>query len=113
MESSATTIEDFLHVNCIKRFLNEDESRWGPRIEHGWTNESRLTFQRACDSILARLEWPEKARAALSSQDEMKFFHADQATKALGIDTWEIHWQRLKLKPADPSRWYHVMALCN
>jgi hypothetical protein len=113
MEASATTIEDFLHVNSIKRFLDEEESRWERRLEGGWTNEIRVTLQRTCDSILARIEWPEKARAALGSQDEMKFFHADQAAKALGIDTWEIHWRRLKLKPADPSRWYHVMALCN
>ena len=113
MEASATTIEDFLHVNCIKRFLNEDESRWEPRFERGWTNESRATLQRQCESILARPEWLKKAQSALTSNDEMKFFNADQAAKALGIDTWEIHWQRLKLKPADPSRWYHVMALCN
>lgn len=48
----------------------------------------------------------------MSSEDELEFAHADQAAKALGIDTWDIHWRRLKEKPADPGRWYHVMALC-
>jgi hypothetical protein len=43
----------------------------------------------------------------------VEFFHADQVAKALGIDTWEVHWHRLYQKPADSGRWYHVMALCN
>ena len=42
-----------------------------------------------------------------------EFAHADQAARALGIDTWDIHWRRLQKKPADPGRWYHVMALCD
>jgi hypothetical protein len=41
------------------------------------------------------------------------FAHADRAAKALGIDTWDIHWRRLREKPTDPGRWYHVMALCD
>jgi hypothetical protein len=47
------------------------------------------------------------------SEDELMFAHADQAAKALDIDTWDIHWRRLQDKPADPGRWYHVMALCD
>jgi hypothetical protein len=49
----------------------------------------------------------------LSSEDEVEFAYAHQAAKALGIDTWEIHWQRLQQKPNDPGRWYPVMALCD
>jgi len=66
-----------------------------------------------CDLILGRPEWPDRVRAKLGSQDEVAFAHADQAAKALGIDTWDIHWRRLQAKPADPGRWYHVMALCD
>jgi hypothetical protein len=113
MELSATTIEDFLHVNCIKSFLNEDESQWMARIERGWTNESRVALRAVCDSILNRPEWVEKARTALTTNDEVQFFHADRAAKALGIDTWKTHWQRLQQKATDPGRWYNVMALCD
>ena len=49
----------------------------------------------------------------LGSGDELEFSHADQAARALGIDTWDVHWRRLQEKPADPGRWYHVMALCD
>ncbi len=47
----------------------------------------------------------------IASKNELEFAHADQAARALGIDTWDIHWLRLREKPADPGRWYHVMAL--
>ena len=49
----------------------------------------------------------------MGSEDDLKFAHADQAAKALGIDTWDIHWRRLQQKPTDPGRWYHVMAVCD
>lgn len=79
----------------------------------GWTVECRGRLRTQCDSILGHPVWAERIRAKLSSIDEMVFAHADQAAKVLGIDTWDIHWQRLKEKSSEPGRWYHVMALCN
>ena len=113
MASSAETIEDFLHVNSIKGYLAEDDSRWAGRYDAGWTAGRREALRSACASILGRPEWAGRVRAKLSSEDEPAFAHADQAAKALGIDTWDIHWRRLQQKPADPGRWYHVMALCD
>jgi hypothetical protein len=49
----------------------------------------------------------------LGSESEVSFRHADQAARVIGIDTWDIHWQRLQDKPGDPGRWYHVMDLCD
>jgi hypothetical protein len=113
MELSAETIEDFLHVNSVKGYLDEDDSRWAGRYEASWTAECRDRLRSLCDSILGRLEWVGKVRAGLGSQNELEFTHADQAAKALGIDTWDIHWRRLREKPTDPGRWYHVMARCD
>jgi len=113
MASSAETVEDFLHVDSIKRYLDEEDSRWAGRYDAGWTAESRNAFRSTCDSILGRPEWADRVRAKLTSDDELAFAHADQAARALGIDTWEIHWRRLQQKPADPGRWYQVMALCD
>src|SRR5207249_11256759 len=94
-------------------YLDEDDSRWAGRYDAGWSAEGRDTLRSLCDSILGRPEWADRVRAKLRSEDEMEFDHADQAAKALGIDTWDIHWRRLQEKPADPGRWYHVMALCD
>jgi hypothetical protein len=113
MASSADTIKDFLHVNSIKGFLDEEDSRWAGCYDAGWTAECRDSLRTLCDSILGRPEWPDRVRAKLSSEDEVEFAYADQAAKALGIDTWDIHWRRLQQKPADPGRWYHVMTLCD
>ncbi len=113
MASSAETIEDFLHVNSVKGYLDEDDSRWAGRYDAGWTAECRDRLRSLCASILGRPEWTGRVRAKLGSEDEVEFAHADQAAKALGINTWDIHWRRLPEKPLDPGRWYHIMALCD
>lgn len=113
MASSAETVEDFLHVNSVKGYLGEDDSRWAGRYEAGWTAECRDRLRSLCESILGRPEWAGRVQAKLGSHDELDFAHADQAAKAMGIDTWDIHWRRLQEKPTDPGRWYHVMALCD
>lgn len=113
MASSTETIEDFLHVNAIKGYLNEDDARWAGRYDRGWTGECREALRSECAAILGRREWADLVRAQLSSKDEHTFARADQAAKALDIDSWDIHWRRLHEKPGDPGRWYHVMARCN
>jgi hypothetical protein len=113
MESSAKTIGDFLHVNSIKGYLNEEDSRWAGRYEAGWTTDCRDRLRSLCDSILCRPDWVDRIRAKLRSEDEVEFAHADQAARALDIDTWNIHWRRLQQRPHDPGRWYHVMGLCD
>jgi hypothetical protein len=113
MEASAETIQDFLHVNAIKGYLDEDDSQWEARLAQGWTNEYREKLRAVCDSILQRTEWADLIQAKLGSENEAAFCHADQAARAIGIDTWEVHWQRLQQKPADPGRWYNVMVLCD
>lgn len=113
MASSAETIEDFLHVHANRGYLDEDDSCWASRYDVGWSPEVRDRLRSECGAILGRPEWPDRVRAKLASGDELDFFHADLAARALGIDTWEVHWRRLLEKPADPGRWYHVMALCD
>jgi hypothetical protein len=113
MAASAETVEDFLHVHSIKNYLDEDDARWAGRYDAGWTAEGHEALRWACASILGRPEWADRVRAKLGSEDDLEFAHADQAAKALGIDTWDIHWRRLQQKPTDPGRWYHVMALCD
>jgi hypothetical protein len=113
MASSAETIKDFLHVHSIKGYLDDEDSRWASRYDAGWSAECRDNLRSLCDSILGRPEWPDRVGAKLSSEDEVEFAYADHAAKALGIDTWDTHWRRLKAKPTDSGRWYHVMAMCN
>lgn len=112
METSAKTVEDFLHVSSIKGYLNDD-ARWARRSDAEATAERRDGLRSQCDWILGRPEWPDRVRAALDKGDDLAVDHASRAAKSLDIDTWEIHWQRLRQMPVDPSRWFFVMDLCN
>lgn len=109
---SAEMVEDFLHVHAIKGYLEDDELTWKERFNSGWTLESRDRLRSQCDAIISRPEWREKVQNQLENADESQFAIADQAARLLGIETWEIHWRRLQDKPADSTRWFHVMTLC-
>ena len=113
MATSAETVSDFLHIHAIKGFLDEDVSLWATRYDAGWSAECRDRLRSECESILGRPEWADRVRSGLGSGDELVFDQADRAARALGIDTWDLHWRRLRQKPTDPGRWYHVMALCD
>jgi hypothetical protein len=113
MEASAETIQDFLHVNSIKGYLSEEDSQREVRLAQGWSSEWREKLLEICNSILRGSEWTDRIQAALGSENDVAFSRGDQAATAIGIDTWDIHWQRLQKKPADPGRWYNVMALCD
>src|SRR5581483_10294553 len=65
MTSSAETIGDFLHVNTIKAYLDEEESRWAQRYDAGWSAECRNSLRSLCDSILSRPEWAGRIRSEL------------------------------------------------
>lgn len=112
MASCAERVDDFLHVNAIRGYLAGDDG-WARRYEVGWTAATRDSLRSACDAILGRPEWLPQVRAGLGSADQLTFAHADQAARALGIDTWDTHWKRLQEKPTESGRWYHVMALTN
>ncbi len=113
MAISAETVRDFLHVHAIKRLLDRDDSKWLPQFEAGWTPENRDSLRAKCASILGWADWSTKVQSQLTSTDDMEFHYANLAAQAIGIPTWDIHWQRLQHKPTDGGRWYDVMIGCD
>ncbi|HHK41170.1 MAG TPA: hypothetical protein ENJ50_02025 [Planctomycetaceae bacterium] len=113
MESSAQTLDDFLHVQTLKQFLDDEDADWESRAERGWTDTRRNHLRAMCARILSRPGWSDLARDGLTSEDEAEFDQASRVADALGLDTWEAHWRRLREKPTDSGRWYHVMARCD
>lgn len=112
LESAAETLDDFIHAHAIRGCLSNEDADWEERSQRGWTSERRTELLAACDRILNRSEWKDKARHGLKSDDEMAFHRANQVAELLGLDTWETHWRRLQEKPADSGRWYQVMSRC-
>ena len=106
---AADSICDFLHVNAIKDYLSDIEADWDSRSKRGWTTERRSDLLESCNAILNQHAWSEKVNEALLSDDEVEFHQANQAAKALGLDTWEYHWRRWQAKPTDSGRWFHVV----
>jgi hypothetical protein len=113
MESSAETLDDFVHVHTIKQFLDDEDADWDFRAERGWTAERRNDLRASCDRILNRPEWSDLVCHRLASNDDMEFHRANQVAEALGLETWDKHWRRLQTKPTDSGRWYQVMARCD
>lgn len=109
IEEAAETIADFLHIDAIKDYLSDEEDDWAARAERGWTSDRRSGLLATCGNILSRPEWNERIGTGLLSDDDMEFHRANQAAKALGIETWTHHWRRWQEKRGDSGRWFNVV----
>jgi len=112
LQTSALTLDDFGVVHSLQRFLQEDSEDWETRAERGWTPPVRQRVQAACAEILGRPEWPERVRIGLTQEAHTQFYRARSAAKALGIDPWDAHWDRLLRNPTDSTTWYYTLELC-
>jgi hypothetical protein len=112
-ERKAVTLAHFLTVNGIRDFVTDEEADWNARRQQGWTPENRIALAHQCSAILDRPEWRDRIQDDLHSQDEVVFFNADRAANVLGIDTRDVHWERLKSSPRNSGRWFHVMKTCS
>ncbi|MBD2774256.1 hypothetical protein [Iningainema tapete] len=98
------TLEQFVVVQTIREFLNEEDG-----VVHdstlGWSFH-RTVMLEFIEVILSRSNWHEQVNAALASPDARTFATATQAAKALGMDIWEVYFERLQ--QGEPH-WYFVM----
>ena len=113
MERTAETLADFLCVHSIQEYVSDDIADWPSRGNGGWTDDLRKSVAATCQQILSRPQWRERVTDALCSENDLEFSRADQAAKALAIETWDCHWRRLQQKPTDSGRWFHAMSQCN
>jgi hypothetical protein len=105
---SALGLKHFLTVATMRRFLSDPEG-WDKREELGWTVSRRQTLQALCDDVFAREAWRMQVSEALSSSDEQSFYDADTSAKELSIDTWDVHFKRVRAAPLTSSSWYRLM----
>jgi hypothetical protein len=99
-------LEQLLVVAAVLGFL-DGAVVWAPYEAHGWTAERRAKMRERCVAIERLPHWPEIVRAGLASPERVAFARADQAARALGIDTWTNHFERLEA--GDDDGWYFVM----
>ncbi len=104
LRSRDLDLEDFVGVSAIQQFLNEQEGEaHDPAL--GWP-ERRGTLLELISAICSRPGWDAKVRGELQSEDRQTFWIATEAARELGIDTWDIYFERLK---RGEDQWHFVM----
>jgi hypothetical protein len=99
-------LTQLLIVSHIDRFLGE-EADWSAREKRGWTAALRTALREKIAAVKRLPHWQELIAAGLTSKDRATFYEADEAAKALGIDSWSHHFTRLEAGTDDG--WFFVM----
>lgn len=105
----------------IRAYVTDTERDWGELAELGWSAPHRQALVEACDRILSHPAWRTLAMEALKTDDASAFWIAAHAAEALGIDTWDVRFERQRnrrgdewfelMRTADPARAARVAAL--
>lgn len=102
------TLKHFLTITALRQFLNEP-SEWEKRYKSNWTESRRQTLTSIVNEVFGRNEWRNMVEAALISNDAERFDEGDRAAQSLGVDTWTLHFERVKAAPLTSSSWYRLM----
>jgi hypothetical protein len=113
-------LTQLLVVDHIDRFVGE-EADWSAREKRGWTPALRAALREKTAAVKRLPHWQELIAVGLTSKDRVSFYEADEAAKALSIDSWNHHFTRLEagtddgwffvMRTDDPSRIDRVVAL--
>ncbi|MCF6407218.1 hypothetical protein L3C95_30255 [Chitinophaga filiformis] len=99
---------DFLQFDKLKSFLTGLTEDIGEHEKNGWTQDIVSNCLIDLLSVLNNREWEQITREALTSNDESTYWQAKSAASILGIDIWDIVWQRLQQHPLNSEYWYDV-----
>lgn len=103
LSARSLTIEDFVLLHQIRRFLKDEDEAYGSGAER-WS-AVRMDLGAKVDALLDRDEWPRRVRRAVEAEGD-DFFVAIEAADILGVDIWDVHFRRLQ---GGEEAWYHVM----
>jgi hypothetical protein len=101
-------LRHLLAAHKLRLFLSEPDG-WDKRLALGWTEPRRSALRAKCDDVCNWEAWREQTLQALSASDERVFYEGDAAANCLSIDTWEVHFKRVKAAPLISSSWYRLM----
>lgn len=102
----------FEHLFCaceLKRFVEQQET-WEKLRSQGWTGQLRDEVRRSCETLISRPGWKQQIEQGLQSPDREVFFNADRGAQEFGINTWQIHFDRVKNDPIGSQAWYRLLA---
>lgn len=99
----------FLTANVILQYREEDDRTDADKLAQGWSESALRAVTANARDYIARPEWDPLIRAALDSDDPVRFDRANRAAKIKDIDTYEWHFHRLQRNPLDSSAWFNAM----
>lgn len=100
------SLDQLVVVDHLLHFLDQPGD-WKAREARSWTPELRARLRLQCAQIEKQPYWPAMIHDGLQSTDRIAFATADDAARALAIDTWNEHFARLEA--GDDFEWYAVM----
>ncbi len=98
-------IRHFSVIEAIKSYVEDRTTDWNDAAKRGWSEHLRRDFARNAAAILARGEWREVALQGLLSDDDSTFRNAASILERLGIDAWEVHFERQRLGKSEAVSW--------
>ena len=111
-QTSDLGLEHLLCIGRLRYFLSE-AAGWEGRYSKGWTSVIRDEMLSTCTHLMGRPDWKMKIDSGLHSADNRVFYEADAAAQELGIDTREIHFDRVRAEPVKSSSWYRLLQQTN
>ncbi len=97
---------DYLVLNSVKRFIENDEADWPSRAEKGWTDSLKSELILEINQILDDPKWPEFIEVQKDLVEDDEFYQLNQVASLLDIDLWESYWKRLNKDSSKTYLWY-------
>ena len=107
-KTHAADIADLVTLHRIKDFLIGLQGASEKPQGNGWTEDIISNCIIDVIAILDGRDWKELTYEALKSSDHKTYWNGKTAAEKLGIDLWEVVWERLQLNPMDATAWYDV-----
>jgi hypothetical protein len=104
LQSRELSLQQFIDVDTIDRFLKEDSGEVkDPAL--GWPQRSERLLE-LTQSLLSKPHWEQKVLEDITSEDQHKFWTASEAARVLGVDVWDVYFDRVQ---RGEDLWYYVM----
>jgi hypothetical protein len=104
LRSRELDLEAFNVVTTIDNFLKEEEGETHD-VALGWPKRRPILLDHI-SAIRSHPGWEKMVQKGLISDDRKEFWNAAEAAKVLGIDTWDIYFERLQ---RGEDQWYILM----
>jgi len=108
-ENHSNMVLTFIVLNHIKEYLAELGGSDAKITENGWSEDVVSNCLIDIAAIINNKDWQQVILSALQSDDDVTYWKGKQAAKIIGLDIWEIVWEKLKQNPSKYSLWRDIV----